>query len=357
MKKSTLKFVSAATAWTIGTVLFTLVFAAGGLSLYVNVAVGLQMGLVAAIMLGLGDIVKMVLPITMHAVGKSMLLRSLYWLAVVASFACAFYATADMFGAKFVTDMTSKKVETIGATNLADLRASLATAREMALAESKKKGCGPKCEKLNARVETLEAEIKTATAKQEVATTDEMSGKALFAQTMIGVSGQKVDTATAMSLVIFQMLMMELMSLLSGSACRMIGYAYSLGKARRKAAKQRIARAAQKVSEKEEKIAALVEAKQDREAAAIEAKKNLAVKRRKATLKKKQDAAEKMDAEKQAKKAAIVAKRLATMAAKKAAIAADPELAAAMASKPKRQWSEKRLQNHAAKRAHLKVVA
>lgn len=352
--KKTLKFVSAATAWTIGTVLFSLVFVAGGLSLYINVAVGLQMGVVAAIMLGLGDVAKMVLPITMHAVGKTVLLRSLYWLVVVASFACAFYATADMFGAKFVTDMTSKKVETIGATQLADLRASLATAREMAREESKKKGCGPKCEKLNARVESLEKEIKAQVAKQETNTTDDMSGKAVLAQSMFGISGQKVDTGTAISLVVFQMMMMELLSMLSSSACRMIGYAYGLGKARRKAAKQQVARAAKRAAEKAEKIAALEEAKLAREAAAIEAKKNLAVRRRRMTLKKKQDAVEKMDAEKQAKKQAALEKRRATLAAKKAAIAANPELAAA---KPKRQWSEKRIQAHQAKRAYLKVVA
>lgn len=355
--KKTLKFVSAATAWTIGTVLFTLVFIAGGLSLWVNVVVGLQMGVVAAIMLGLGDVVKMVLPITMHAVGKTALLRSLYWLAVVASFACAFYATADMFGAKFVTDLTAKKVESIGATQLADLRETLKTTRGMMLAESKKKGCGPNCKALQQRVEDLEKEVKAQTAKQEAKTTDDMSGKALLAQTMLSIPGQKVDTATAISLVVFQMLMMELLSMLSSSACRMIGFAYSQGKARRKAAKQQVARAAKKAAEKVEKVAALVEAKAEREAAEIQRKKDLAVRRRRATIKKKQDAVEKQDAEKQAKKEAALEKRRATIAAKKAAIAANPELAAAVAAKPKRKWSETRIKNHAAKRAHLKVVA
>lgn len=357
MKKSTLKFVSAATAWTIGTVLFALVIVAGGLSLYINVAVGLSMGLAAAIMLGLGDVVKMVLPITMHAVGKSGLLRSLYWLAVFISFSCAAFATLDMFGAKFVTTHTAKKVEALGARQLEDLRTTLSDTRTMMKEEAKKGGCKDRCAKLQTRVQELEAEIKTQLTKQESKTTADMTGKALLGQVMLGVSAEKIDTFTTIAVVVFQMLLMELVSLMSGAACRMIGYAYGLGKARRQAIKKAAARSEKRAADKVQKVADLVEAKADREAAEIQRKKDLAVRRRRATIKKKQDALDKMDAEKQAKKEATLAKRRATMAAKKAAIAADPALAAAEAAKPKRQWSKARVEAHAAKRAHLKVVA
>lgn len=398
MKKSTRNIVSETTAWSVGLVLFAIVFVSGGLSLYINVAVGMSMGVVAAVMFALGDIAKMVLPISMVAIGRTVLMRSIYWLAVVVSFGCAFFATADMFGAKFVETYTMKKTETLGASHIAtltqtltaareslkdateksakgieDLRATLNVTRGMMQKESEKKGCGNICTGHRNEVTRLEAEIKAAltsgcktcetlqtevtrlvnevsvaTAKQETKITPDMTGKALLGQMTFGIDASKIDTATTVSIVVFQMLMMELFSLMSSFAASTIGHAYSLTKARRKSKRGTAAKA------KLKEVKATVD-----KLAVIDAKKAASLAKRRATIAAKKLAvvvedetakrlatADKIIAAKklaQEKKNAAAAKRRAIAAEKKAAAEAKKIATAAKRAADRKIAAEKKV--------------
>jgi len=353
MNQSAKKSVSIAAAWIFGTVIFAIVLVAGGLSLYINVVVGLTMGIAGAVMFAIGDVTKMVLPVAMQAVGKTVLLRSIYWMVTLVSFVCAFLATADMFGTQFVTTHTAQKIETVGAENLKDLRASLDVARAMMLAESKNKGCKDKCTALVARVDILEKEIKVQVVKQQANTTAAMSGKAILGQTMFEVAGTKIDTYTTAMIVVFQMVMMEMISLMSGFAAGMIGHAMKLSAdkkaeiiAKKVAAEKKIAAAAKKVETAKKKaaaarkLAAAAKKKAATEGQDAEAAKKLAaaekiIEAKKIALEKKNLAAAKRRAVAAAKKAAAEAKKIAAAAKKAAARKVAAEKKATRKTSPK----------------------
>lgn len=344
MKKSTSKSLPVWAAWAAGLVTFSLVFTAGFLSLYINIMVGATIGVAAMVMFALGDVGKMVLPIVMTAVGKSALLRGTFWMTAIVSFFCAALATADMFGARFVAQQTARKVESIGSSNLEELKQSLKVTREMMLAESKNKGCGKNCKALSDKVTDLEAQVTAASAQQQTITTPEMSGMAFLGEFMLGVAGESIDTVTAIMKVVMQMLMMELFSLMSGFAASMIGYAMNATKSKKLAVKEKAEKLAKREADKLEEVARA-------EAADRAKKKKLASRRRKMTMKQKAQEEAKIEAEKAAKKAASLAKRRATLAAKRASQPAE-----AAPEKPKRQWSEIRRANHEAKYRHLRIV-
>ncbi len=394
MKKYTRKSMPAWAAWSIGLALLAIVFTAGGLSLYINVAVGLTMGLAAAVMFGLGDVVKMVLPIVMNVTGKHPVIRITYWVVAFVSFFCAFLAVADMFGLRFVEDQTAKKIESVSSERLAGLKESLKTSREllqkeiengagrvtdlrntlqttvaMMQAESGRKGCGEKCLNLQAEVKRLqlelntaveascgasckalqvevsklEDELKTATTEQKQVTTDEMSGKAFLGQVVFGVAGKDIDVAAAVATVTMQMLMMELFSLMSGFAATMLGMAIANTKRERALRRAKIANAAKAEKKKAEAKAADDERRAAKKLADAEKKKKLTNHRRKVTIKQKAKDEAKILADKEAKKKAAVAKRKATLAKKKA------DAIAAAAVKPKRKWTEKQTQAYLAR--------
>lgn len=355
MNKSTNKSLPVWAAWTVGLVIFSLVFTAGFLSLYINIVVGATMGIAAMVMFALGDVGKMVLPIVMNAVGKNALLRGTFWMTAFVSFFCAALATADMFGAQFVEKQTAQKVESIGSDNLAELKESLKTTRAMMLAESKNKGCGKNCKALSDKVTDLERQVSEASNKQQTITTPQMSGMAYLGAFMLGVAGGTIDTTTAIMKVVMQMLMMELFSMMSGFAASMIGMAITSSKTKKVEAKQKAEMLAKRAADRAAKDAKY-DADKIEEAARAEAeakakKMKLAARRRKQTIR--QQAAEeaRLEAEQAAKKKAAVEKRRKTLAAKKAA-----KVEQQVVEKPKRQWSEVRRANHAAKYGHLRVV-
>lgn len=351
MKKYQRKSMPAWAAWSVGLVMFAIVFTAGGLSLYINVAVGATMGLAAVVMFALGDVVKMVLPIVMRATGRNPLLFTTYVVVAFISFFCAFLAMSDMFGERFVAEQTAKRVEGIGATQLADLRSTLEVTRTMMLAESKNKGCGKNCQALTSRVAELETQIKAATAEQKKVTTKEMSGKAFLGQVVFGYNGKDIDVASAISVVGFQMLMMELFSLMSGFAASMLGIAIANTKRERALARAKVANAAKAAKKKMLLAEQEADRKAARAAAELEKKKKLTNHRRKVTIKQKAAEEAKIAAEKEAKKKAAVAKRKATLAKKKA------DAAAAAAVKPKRKWTEKQTQAYLARTLAKKQAA
>jgi hypothetical protein len=122
---------------------------AAGLSLAMNISAGLAVGVAVAIAFGLSDAAKVLMPIVANGIGWPKHLKTVYAVASVVSVVCACFYLADQFGhviaAKENTAATTQNTKQ----HIADLRASLDSARTVAAQESQRGGCGPRCRELS----------------------------------------------------------------------------------------------------------------------------------------------------------------------------------------------------------------
>lgn len=211
--------------WASGVSLLVVALTAGALSLAVNVVAGLSVALPVAVMFGLSDVGKVLVPVVCQAIGWNRHLRTTYWLAATVSVICALIATADMFGLRLAAiDHTAKGVSLSGQ-QITELRTSLASVRKMASDEAQRGGCGPKCKALNDRADKLETSLSAAVASSREQTKPTVTGIGFLGQAVAKVKPETTNTASSVLLVLAGILMMELFCHLAGPAASMIGIA------------------------------------------------------------------------------------------------------------------------------------
>lgn len=211
--------------WASGVSLLAVALTAGALSLAVNVVAGLSVALPVAVMFGLSDVGKVLVPVVCQAIGWNRHLRTTYWLAATVSVICALIATADMFGLRLASIDNAAKGANLTGQQITELRASLASVRKMASDEAQRGGCGPKCKALNDRADKLETSLSAAVSASQSQTAPTVTGIAFLGEAVAEVEPETTNTASAVLLVLAGILMMELFCHLAGPAASMIGIA------------------------------------------------------------------------------------------------------------------------------------
>lgn len=215
--------VSRVTKVVSGVALLSAALTAAGLSFIMNVTAGLAVSLSVAVAFALSDVVKVLVPITCQAIGWNKHLRVIYIVASLISVVCASLFLADQFGHVMATKQNTATVINTTEQQISDIRASLKDARAMALSESQRGGCGPKCKALNERVAQIEVELKNAVAERKtVNVADATDGKAKLLASFLGMSESEASSMLSIVLIISALIIGELCSHLSGYASQML---------------------------------------------------------------------------------------------------------------------------------------
>lgn len=230
--------VSRVTKAVSGVALLAAALTAAGLSFMMNITAGLAVSLAVAIAFALSDVVKVLIPITCQAIGWNNHLRSIYVAASLISLVCASLFLADQFGAVMASKQNTAAVISTTEQQISDIRASLKDARSMALAESQRGGCGPKCKALNERVTEIEANLKTAVAERKtINIADATDGKAKMLATLMGMTEAEASQTLNIVLIISALIIGELCSHLAGYAAQMLKSSFRKTEAKAKAPK------------------------------------------------------------------------------------------------------------------------
>jgi hypothetical protein len=208
-----------------GISLLAVALTAGGLSLAMNISSGLALSAAIAIAFALSDIGKMLLPVVCQAIGWTRHLRAAYLIASLVSGLCAICFLADRFGADIAAKENATALSVHADQQIADLRHSLASIRDMAADEAKRGGCGAKCQSLNSQASELESKLSVALAKRETAPAGQFDGKARLFAAALGTDSSDAAHGTAIILIISALLVMELFAHCSGAAAAMIASA------------------------------------------------------------------------------------------------------------------------------------
>lgn len=225
MKQSNVQKLPRWGKWISGIALMSVALAAAGLSLTFNVIAGLSFGIPVAVMFGLSDVGKVLIPIVCQAIGWNKHLKATYWVAAFVSIVCALLAASDMLGLRLATVDVAAKDGQMVTQHIEDLRSSLETARQMALAESQRGGCGPKCQALNDRVSQLESSINSAVEKETEKSKPAITGLGFLGTQVLGFDPSSIDVSRAILVALLGIVMMELLCHLSGPSASMIGMA------------------------------------------------------------------------------------------------------------------------------------
>ena len=221
-----------------GVALLAAALTAAGLSFMMNVTAGLAVSISVAIAFGLSDIVKVLVPITCQAIGWNKHLRVIYIAASLISIICASLFLADQFGTVIAAKQNTAAVISTTEQQITDIRASLKDARSMALAESQRGGCGPKCKALNERVTMIENKLKNAVAERKnINLADATDGKAKLLASFLGMSEAEASKMLSIVLIVAALIIGELCAHLSGYASQMIKSSFRKTEVKAKAPK------------------------------------------------------------------------------------------------------------------------
>lgn len=219
--------------WVSGVALLLVAIAAGGLSLAINVIAGLSVGLPIAIMFGLSDVGKVLIPIVCQAIGWDSRMTTIYRAAAIVSVSCAVFTVVDMFGTQFA-ELDVGKQKIIAAEQVyADLKANAVAARKMADDEAKRGGCGENCDKLIKIAEAADKKVNQAAedikkTRSEVGVT--ITGIGFIAKDFLGVDPTTANVTVTAIKVAMGIAIMELICSLVGAASALIGIAMSRSK-------------------------------------------------------------------------------------------------------------------------------
>ena len=212
--------------WAAGLALLATALTAAGLSLAMNLAAGLGVGLAVAIAFGLSDVAKVLMPVVANGVGWNGYRRGVYVTASIVSVVCACLFLADQFGERIAAREDATAVTQSTERHVSDLRASLASAREMAATEAQRGGCGPRCLELTQRAEKLETALTEAVRqRQGMKPAEAADGKAVIVAGMVGSDPAQTSRGLALVLIVAALLIGELCSHLAGPAAQLIGSA------------------------------------------------------------------------------------------------------------------------------------
>lgn len=195
--------------WASGISLLIAALAAAGISLAINFEAGMAVHLSIAAMLALSDIGKILIPVVCQGIGWTLQSRATYLVVSVASVVCAFIFIESKFEKQQAEATNQVTIAKNAEQRIAELRRSLASARQMAAEEAKRGGCGPNCLALNDRTSKLETALSEAVA----------------ARKGIAPKGASLSEGRALILTLLGLTAMELLSHLAGAAASMIGQA------------------------------------------------------------------------------------------------------------------------------------
>lgn len=212
--------------WLAGLALMATALTAAGLSLAMNISAGLAVGVAVAIAFGLSDVAKILMPIVANGIGWTRHTKTVYAVASIVSVVCACLYLADQFGEVIAGKEDAASVAQSTDQHIADLRASLDSARTMAAQEAQRGGCGPRCRELSDRASKLETALTDAVRQRQAAKPAEATdGKAVVLADILGASEAETSRKMAIVLIFAALLIGELCAHLAGPAAQLIGSA------------------------------------------------------------------------------------------------------------------------------------
>jgi hypothetical protein len=234
-----------------GLVLLAIALTATGLSLYINVSYGSQIGTAAAIASGLSDAALAIIPIVGVAIGWSRQLRAAFIVCALYSVWTASNYMADHYGQHFVSKQHEASEHLVLKDRTRSLQAKLDQITEQgtvksltgqvelkaaqAQRESQRGGCGPKCEALKDQEAQLRARLglaqrrdklaaDLAAARTKLANTPpvEVSGLATHAASLTKLDENTIAQIIGAASVVFVLILIELLRHLNGPAAHML---------------------------------------------------------------------------------------------------------------------------------------
>ncbi len=161
-----------------GSVLMAVAVTAGGLSLTLNVAHGLETGPAAGIAFGLADIGKIVIPIVAGAIGWSRQMRITAAICVAVSLWCAVNYYADRQGRQLLGREHGETVYADAEKHITELETEADRLSLLAAEEAKRGGCGPNCRALTNQAASARERLEAARKARAALTPVEVSGLA-----------------------------------------------------------------------------------------------------------------------------------------------------------------------------------
>ena len=224
--------------WAAGLALMLVALTAGGLSMGMNIAYGLQAGPAVAVAYGLSDAAKLLIPVVAVAIGWRGHLRLAAVLAAVVSVWCAMNYLADQHGGQLLERQHAQAVYADTGKRIEELESRLKTAREGVAYEIANGGCGPNCRAHQDRAARISEELSAARAQRADMTPAELSGLAGWLA-LAGLAA-KVTAAQALAIVktLAALVVVEVLAHLAGSAARLIGQAMRRRRRRRPAKRE-----------------------------------------------------------------------------------------------------------------------
>ena len=161
-----------------GGVMMAVAVIAGGLSLTLNVAHGLETGLAAGIAFGLADIGKIVIPIVAGAIGWSRQMRLTAAICVAVSLWCAINYYADRKGRELLAREHGQTVYADAEKHIAELGTEADRLSSLAAEEARRGGCGPNCRAVMNQAASARQRLEAARSSRAALTPSEVSGLA-----------------------------------------------------------------------------------------------------------------------------------------------------------------------------------
>jgi hypothetical protein len=213
-----------------GIALLLVALTAGGLSLAVNVAAGLSVGVAVAFAYGLSDCGKMLLPVVSAGIGWNKHTKTAYVATSIVSVMCAAVYLADQHGSTVVTAEHRADIRTASTATVTDLESQLARLQAAADAEAGS-GYGPEWRKLNDAALKTSERLADSRKDSAVSPTD-FAGSSVLLASLTGFSAIQAAKGVALAKTIAALIVMELLVHLAGAASRLIGQAMTARKAK-----------------------------------------------------------------------------------------------------------------------------
>jgi hypothetical protein len=164
--------------WAGGLTLLAIALTAGTLGLALNVAHGLEAGLIAGIAFGLADLAKISIPLVAGLIGWSRQMKATAAICVAVSLWSAVNVYLDGAGAAILAKQHASEAYTDKAKAIAELEAEATRLSALAAQEAKNRGCGPNCRALNEQASAARQRLQEARSAKAEAKPVEISGLA-----------------------------------------------------------------------------------------------------------------------------------------------------------------------------------
>ncbi len=210
-----------------GGVLMAVAVTAGGLSLTLNVAHGLETGLAAGIAFGLADIGKIVIPIVAGAIGWSRQMRITAVICVAVSLWCAVNYYADGQGRELLAREHGETVYTDAERHITELETEADRLSSLATEEARRGGCGPNCRGLMNQAASARQRLEAARSSRAALTPAEIGGLAAIIAAVTGADTDRTARGLGAVKAVLFLALIEALVWLSMPAMALLAMAMS----------------------------------------------------------------------------------------------------------------------------------